>query len=558
MKKRKITSLILASLMTASLLSACNKNEPNEPPRSVNDPLPTSDELDWITLSMFVAEPGQGPGADNEIVKMIEEKTKVKIEFEFVVGDMDSRVGTMIASGNYPDIIGAGNARSRFMSSGALIPLQDEIPKYPNLNAHYEPYEQKRINASPDANIYIMEIWGRSYNDPVVTFYNGPAFWIQKDVLAWDNYSNPKTVDEFFDLLTRYYEAHPEIDGQPTLPFEVFSQDPNRAFTLMNAPQHLVGGFNDGDCFVNQETLMAETYQNKDYAKKYYSKLNEMFKAGLISPSTFTDNFDQYLAKISSGRVLAMFDQQWSFQQAEDVLKSDKRYERTYVPLGLTFEGYEQWYKVAPTFVGGNGIGISTACKDVDRALLFMDTLLSEDLTLLAKWGIEGRDYYVDENGRYRRTEEQRENWNDAQWKIDHTAEKLTNAFPKREGHFDDGNCMSPGDQMEEILAGQNDYDVEFYSHYGFATSADFLTIANPMTPDYAYVWNFPYAAGSPEEMAKVKMQEVQLNQLPRVIIADDFEAAWSTYMNEFEKTGYQDFLDYVNKEIALRMGIER
>jgi len=572
MKRKSVFALLLAAVMMVTAFSACDKKGGDEGTVTgggatsggtdgSGEPAPTSapssDELDWITLTMFVAENGKAPNPDSEILKLIEEKTKVKIEFEYVVGDMESRVGTMIASGNYPDIIGCGNARSRFMSAGALIPLQDEIPKYANLQAHYAPYEQKRKNASTDDNIYLLEIWTRYYNDPIVTFYNGPAFWIQKDVLAWDNYSNPKTLDDFFDLLERYTAAHPEIDGQPTLPFEIHSQR-GRDWCLLNAPQHLNGGFNDGDVFVNQSNYMAETYQDKDYAKNYYFKLNEAFKKGLINQSTFTDNFDQYLAKISSGRVLAMFDQQWSFEQAENVLKGDGKYERTYVPLGLTYPGIEQWYKTAPSFEAGNGIGISTSCKNVDRALLFMDMLLDDDLTLLATWGIEGRDYYVDENGRYRRTEEQRTNWDDPQWRVDHTAERLIREFPKKQGHFDDGNCMSPGDQKEEILENQNPYDKEFFPHYGYATSADFLTIANPITPDYAFVWGFPLEDGSPASEARTMMQDVERNNLPKVIVADNPEKEWEAYMKEWATTNSQAYVDYVNEVIATRMGITR
>ena len=84
--------------------------------------------------------------------------------------------------------------------------------------------------------------------------YNGPAFWTQKDVLAWDGYSNPKTLDAYFDLLERYFKAHPTIDGQPTLRFEVHSQD-WRSFCLKNAPQHLIGGRNEGDVVVHPDTL---------------------------------------------------------------------------------------------------------------------------------------------------------------------------------------------------------------------------------------------------------------------------------------------------------------
>jgi len=559
MRFKRIVALAVVSVMSLSILASCDSNkQPAETAVTGDDGMVVVDQdaLEWITLTMFVAEAGQGPGPNNKIAKMIEDATKVKIDFEFVVGDPDARIGTMIASGNYPDIIGAGNARSKFMSAGAMIPLQDETTKYHNLNVHYAPYETKRRNASPDDNIYIMEIWGRVYNQPIDTFYNGPAFWIQKDVLEYGGHANPKTLDEFFALLESYYKAHPTIEGQPTLPFEIHSQG-GRAFTLYNAPQHLNGAFNDGDVFVNQTTYLAETYQDKDYAKRYYFKLNEEFHKGLISPSTFTDNLDQYLAKISSGRVLAVFDQQWAFEQAENVLKGEQKFNRTYVPLGLTYEGIDQWYKTTPTFVGGNGIGISIKCKDKHRALLFMDTLLNEELTLLAKWGIEGEDYYVD-NGRYRRNKEMRENWDNPQWIIDNGPQRLTNPFPKREGHFDDGNCMSPGDQIEEIIEGQNDYDKAFFAHYGFTTGSDFLTVANPVTPEYAFVWDFPLKNGSPPAEARESMQNAQRNHLPRVIMSDDPESAWADYMVEWAKTNSQAYVDFANEGIALRMDIDR
>jgi putative aldouronate transport system substrate-binding protein len=164
----------------------------------------------------------------------------------------------------------------------------------------------------------------------------------------------------------------------------------------------------------------------------------------------------------------------------------------------------------------------------------------------------------VDENGRYRRTEEQRANYDNPQWVIEHGAARLTNPFPKREGHFDDGNCMSPGDQREEILENQNDYDKGFFPQYGYSTAADFLTIANPVTPDYAYAWDFPLESGSAPEEARVKMQEVQRNYLPRVIMAEDPEAEWASYMDAWGTTNSQAYVDFVNEHIAIRMGIDR
>jgi len=133
-----------------------------------------------------------------------------------------------------------------------------------------------------------------------------------------------------------------------TLPFEILSYD-WRAFGLLNPPPQLIGAGNDGDLYVNQETYMAELYQNQWYAKQYFKKLNEVFKEGLISPDTFTQTYDQFQTRVATGRVLAMFDQQWNFENGENSLIAEDRWERTYVPLGLTYEGYEQGYLNAPS-----------------------------------------------------------------------------------------------------------------------------------------------------------------------------------------------------------------
>ena len=58
---------------------------------------------------------------------------------------------------------------------------------------------------------------------------------------------------------------------------------------------------------------------------RYYQKLNEMNALGLVDKETFTQNYDQYMAKISSGAVLGMFDQHWNFQDAENSLITQDR-----------------------------------------------------------------------------------------------------------------------------------------------------------------------------------------------------------------------------------------
>jgi len=558
-------ALLMVVVMAVALLSACQPITPVAPaaptkaPDAPVDTTPAEKTLEPITFTMFVAGPGEAPPASNKIVKKIQEITGVTIEYEFLVGDMEQKVGIMIASGDYPDLIGAGQARGRFLNAGSFVALDDQLPKYPNLWKHYEPFQKRLRNVSEDGKIYILDIWSRQYwlkdgqDDFYEADYNGPAFWIQKDVLAWDNYSKPATLDEFFDLLERYSKANPTIDGQAVLPFEVHSQD-WRSFCLKNAPQHLIGGRNEGDVVVNTDTLEVEIYQNKDYAKTYYGKLNEVYKKGLINAETFTRNYDQYLSVISTGRVLAMFDQQWNFQDGEFVLISEGKINRTYVPLPLSLDGKPVPYNRVRNegIIGGNGMGISTKCKDVDRALQFMDTLLEEDVHRLLYWGIEGEDYYV-ENGRYRRTAEQKANFDNPDWRLANAGWVIGDQFPKLEGRYSNGNSTGAGTQPEERLANQFPYDKEFYQKYGYFTKSDFLPLMDH--PGYPEVWSI-FSTMEEDNIAKGIFNDItdlQDRYLPGVIMSDDFNAAWGEYANRYESVDYPALEAEIEKQIKAR-----
>ncbi len=575
MKKTKFLALLLVAVMVFSVITACTKKgDPDQPGgdqpggtvtepggTTTPDEKPAGQKLEPITFTMFVAGPGEAPPKDNKIVKKLQEITGVTIDFEFLVGDMEQKVGIMIAGGDYPDLIGAGQARGRFLNAGSFVAVDDYLPNYPNLWKHYEPYLDTLRSVSADNKIYILDIWGRQYrledgqDDFYEGDYNSPAFWTQKDVLAWDGYSYPKTLDAYFDLLERYFEAHPTIDGQPTLGFEVHSQD-WRSFCLKNAPQHLIGGRNEGDVVVHPDTLKVEIYQNKWYAKEYYKKLNEVFKKGLIHPETFSRNYDNYLSVISTGRVLGMFDQQWNFQDGESVLVSEGKIERTYVPLGISLDGSDVPYNRVRSegIIGGNGMGISVKCKDIERALQFMDTLLEEDVHRLMYWGIEGEDYYVDENGRYRRTPEQKANFDNPDWRLANSGAVIGDQFPKLEGRYSNGNSCGAGTQPEERLENQFPYDKEFYSKYGFYSKSDFLPLMDH--PGYPEVWSI-FSTMEEDNIAKPIFDEItdlQNRYLPGVIMSDNFDAAWDEYVARYENVNYKALEEEIESQIQARL----
>ena len=293
---------------------------------------------------------------------------------------------------------------------------------------------------------------------------------------------------------------------------------------------------------VKPGSLDVEIYQDKWYAKDYYKALNTAYKNGLINPETFTRNHDQFMSVISQGRVLAVFSQQWAFGDGEQVLIADNRIDRTYVPLGLTFDKNEPYPYNRQThsgIIGGNGGGISVSCKDTDRFLKFLDMLVTPEVHTLLSWGIEGEDFYVTEDGRFRRTPEQKSLADDPDWRLDNTGWLILQTFPHIEGRLPDGNAASPGDQPEEKKANMYDYDKEFYSHYklpngdSYSQRADFLPLFEH--PGYSEVWSLLSTMDSeaPERQTFDKITDIQNRYLPGVIMSDDFDAAWEKYIND-------------------------
>ena len=104
--------------------------------------------------------------------------------------------------------------------------------------------------------------------------------------------------------------------------------------------------------------------------------------------------YDQYIAKIASGRVLGLIDQDWDFQDGENALKAEGKFEYGYghYPVTLTEEFKDtSFWPVG--FSPGWGVGITVDCPDPVRAIKFLDFLASEEGQILDNWGIEGKHY---------------------------------------------------------------------------------------------------------------------------------------------------------------------
>ena len=490
---------------------------------------------DPITVTMFVGNPLDQPTNDNKIYKLIEEELGVKFEFEFLAGDLDETLGTKLIGEDYPDLFDGANSAEKLINAGALIDLLPYITeeKTPNLYAHVAKVKDDVVNENGE--LFIIPNYGINYNEIITLECNGPAFFLQKQVMEWAGYPEIKTLDQYFDVIEKFIAANPvDENGNPYEGFAILCEG-WRHFCLINPVQHLMGQPNEGEVFIDRATAAVETFINKDYAKPYYKKLNEMYKKGLINKDTFVMNYDQYIAKLSSGTVLGMFDQTWDFGTATAALKDAKMYKNTYIALPLVYDEAYGFGAISEQYLNGavpnkdRGAGISVNCEDPERMIQLYETLLSDKWQKILQWGIEGEDYYV-ENGRMLMTKEQYENRSNAAWKNANMAFALWESLPKKQGTMDDGNAWSPDQQGEIYMSLMNEYDQAFLKAYNYSRPADFF---NP--PCELAAW------GEAWQIDKSPIQDdyddfllIQDQDLPKIIMsADDaeFDANWAAFV---------------------------
>ena len=564
MKKRLVT-LLLVSAMAISTLAGCggqsdggsgsassggDTGSQSSSDSSTSSTSDTASSGEITDFTMFITMPGSEINSDNEIADMIADRWGVKIKETWLTGQTAAEAtGTLIASGEYPDYIDSDDM-ALLVDAGALVPLDDYIDQYPEFrDAWFTPEEWEKFR-QPDGHIYWINPFGNTKGEPTATTHNDEAFWIQVRVLEWAGYPDIQTLDEYFDLLESYAEANPTMDdGTPNIPYTILCED-WRYFCIENAGQFLAGYPNDGSVIVNKSTMTIEDYNTSEDTKLYMQALNAAYNKNLIDKEFATQTYDEYIAKLSTGRVLGMCDQWWDFAYTvNDVFKQQglDKAGCNYVPLGLTTEKgmVNRWHTYDDTVNQASGVAITVDCADPDKAFKFIvDCAMDQELHDLRFWGVEGVDYQVDDGGLYYRTDEQRMSWADTSYQASHRCQY--SYMPQWGGTSDDGkNANKPEEQPSEFQLDMAEPLKACFDAYGVDNYPELIGSVvetnGPWFPMYSFSNNF--TTDTPGGVAWAKMGEIKHEWLPKVVMASNFDSTWGEYMAAYSACKPEDFL---------------
>ena len=531
MRRKVVASVLIGTVLAATLFTGCGGSGKSKS---------SSDEGGVKEFTAFFAVPGSEINDDNEIQELIAEKTGAKVKETWLTGQTDVE----------------GNGTPQLYDAEALVPLDDYLDDYPNIKNLFTDLEWEKLRQE-DGHIYWIPQFSCIKGEEKVCTHNDEAFWIQARVLKWANYPEIKTMDDYFNLIESYNEANPTMeDGTENIPYTILCDD-WRYFCLENAPMFLDGYPNDGSCMVDPETQKVMDYNTTDTAKAYFGKLNEEYKKGIVDPESFTQSYDEYISKLSSGRVLGMIDQWWDFLNANDAIKQaglDKQ-GCDYIPVPVTIDGRDnQWHNSGGAFNASSGLAITTSCEDVEGALQFVNDLLSQEVHNLRCWGVEGKDYEVDENGEFYRTPEERMQVSDTAYKASHMCSY--SYFPQYTGTSEDGiNANKPDGQASEFFSGLNDDIKEAFEAYGAETYVEMLG-TNDAPGDWYPMWSYSnnFTTDTDGGVAWTKIAELKHEKLPQVVMAKDFDGAWSEYMKAYSDCKPEDFISELQTELDRRM----
>lgn len=135
-------------------------------------------------------------------------------------------------------------------------------------------------------------------------------------------------------MLKVILQAHPTTDdGLDTIGFTLSTSDWHWMITLGNPAGYIADGAPDNGQWIVDENNNAMYKFRSDKEREYFRWMNKMYNEGILDPEFATQTHEDYIAKIASGRVLALFDTDWDYGDGEKVLKADGKYGKTYAPL---------------------------------------------------------------------------------------------------------------------------------------------------------------------------------------------------------------------------------
>lgn len=300
--RKKVTVFMASVLVMALLLAGCGSgggNSPNTPEGAAgtSGKEPGSGEASGQKVKLtaiMTKHPLTKPLAEMEWLQQVEEAAGVEIEWQEITADWGQKKGTLLASGDIPDLFIGPNVITDAdfaQFQGLFQDLSAMLDQAPNVQKMFnDKPETKLIATQPDGKIYGLPKYQRFWPAASTRQYINKQ-WLDELGLAM-----PTTWDELYDVLVAFKEKDANGNGNPNDEIPV---DWLGGIGGYFNPAVLMGSLGVTLSDGNAEGYFVEDGQVKNYLideryKTMVAFLGKLYKAGLINPEVFTHDYTKY------------------------------------------------------------------------------------------------------------------------------------------------------------------------------------------------------------------------------------------------------------------------
>lgn len=341
---------------------------------------------DGITFSWIVGDRFEGPVRDDwRIFQEIEEKTGVKIDFQAVSTQaLEERKQILIATNSVTDIIQVTNQEGREHGpEGIFLNLKEYLDIAPNLKKYFEENpEAEALATASDGGLYTVPTL-ESYEESKGFNY---VWWARTDILEQNDLKSPENMQEFYELLLKLKASNP--DSYP-LTFQTPVRNDTGVFSVLTKPFTGIEGIINFD--PKQEKYVFAPYHENFMDSLIY--INKLYEEQLLDPEFALLTRDQWSERITSGKSFITYFWKADIPAINDIGKTavGDQYNIGVIPPFAEKDEYNFQFS-RPSF-GGSGFALSAKVKDKEKAVRFLDYLVSEEGRNYLSLGIEGETY---------------------------------------------------------------------------------------------------------------------------------------------------------------------
>ncbi|MCL2602906.1 MAG: hypothetical protein FWD90_00335 [Defluviitaleaceae bacterium] len=376
---RKITAMLFTVLLPLLLLFACGDGN--------------GSEADRITIRLATPQSAFIEDFDTNMYKLwLEEQTGYRIEMTWLPVNDAERIAMMaLATGeDLPDaFIGFGSFDifnnynlQKYGAAGAILPLNSWIDRFgTHLQAVWEElaaFNVKSLMTMPDGNIYYMP----GFSSSLITRYVRQVMWVNQGWLDELGIPIPTTTHAFRDMLAAF-----NTDGRIPL-----------AGTEEHYGKHIYDFIFNAFIYNDQkhnrmllENGIVGFAPVRDEWREALVFMNDLYRDGLISPFSFTQNNQQHIQMANDPRdILGAFP---SPGITFTVMQNSPEIMERFVGIGpLTGPRGVSNASVSVPLPKPNGV-ITSAAQNPEAVFKLFDLMLSVEACLMGRYGEQNVDW---------------------------------------------------------------------------------------------------------------------------------------------------------------------